>query len=209
MTDRRLVQGADLEVEVHGVGEPVLFVQTALTSDELLPIAQQPVLADRYQTILYHRRGYASSSSSSAPGSIVRDAKDAAALLEALGIEHAHVVGFSFSGAIALQLASAIPDRVHSLTLIEPPPVHVPSAAEFRAANARLQESRRSGLPKPVCRSGSELGIAVLLGACKQLRIVPDHDRRDSRQRYSTSGRPVRPNRVSRSSRPESARCSR
>jgi pimeloyl-ACP methyl ester carboxylesterase len=102
------------------------------------------VLADRYQTILYHRRGYAGSSAPSAPGSIVRDAKDAAALLEALGIEQAHVVGLSFSGAIALQLASAVPDRVHSLTLIEPPPVHVPSAAEFRAANARLQESRRS-----------------------------------------------------------------
>ena len=65
-------------------------------------------------------------------------------MLEALGIEQAHVVGLSFSGAIALQLASAVPDRVHSLILIEPPPVHVPSAAEFRAANARLQESRRS-----------------------------------------------------------------
>jgi pimeloyl-ACP methyl ester carboxylesterase len=65
-------------------------------------------------------------------------------LLEALGIEEAHVVGLSFSGAIALQLASAVPDRVPSLILIEPPPVHVPSAAEFRAANARLQESRRS-----------------------------------------------------------------
>jgi pimeloyl-ACP methyl ester carboxylesterase len=143
VTERRLVHGADLEVDVHGAGEPVLLVQTALTADELLPIAQQPVLADRYQTILYHRRGYAGSSSASAPGSIVRDAKDAAALLDVLGIEHAHVVGLSFSGAIALQLASAVPDRVHSLTLIEPPPVHVPSAAEFRAANARLQESRR------------------------------------------------------------------
>ena len=32
---------------------------------------------------------------------------------------------------------------MHSLILIEPPPVHVPSAAEFRAANAGLQESRR------------------------------------------------------------------
>ena len=56
MTGRRLVQRADLEVDVRGVGEPVLFVQTALTADELLPIAQQTVLVDRYQTILYHRR---------------------------------------------------------------------------------------------------------------------------------------------------------
>jgi hypothetical protein len=52
------------------IGEPVLFVQTALTADELLPIARQPVLADRYQKILYHRRGYAGSSSSGAPGAL-------------------------------------------------------------------------------------------------------------------------------------------
>ena len=144
MTARRLVTGADLEFDVRGAGEPVLFVQTALTADELLPLARQPVLAERYQTILYHRRGYAGSSSSSAPGSIVRDARDAVALLEALGIERAHVVGLSYSGAVGLQLASDDPDRVHSLTLLEPPPVHVPSAAEFRAAIARLLESRRS-----------------------------------------------------------------
>jgi pimeloyl-ACP methyl ester carboxylesterase len=143
VTERRLVDGAFLEVDVRGVGEPVLFIQTALTADELLPIAQQPVLADRFQTILYHRRGYAGSSSASAPGSMVRDATDAAALLETLGIKQAHVVGLSFSGAIALQLASAVPDRVQSLTLIEPPPVQVPSSAEFKAANARLQETRR------------------------------------------------------------------
>jgi hypothetical protein len=49
VTGRRLVQRADLEVDVRGVGEPVLFVQTALTADELLPIAQQPVLVDRYR----------------------------------------------------------------------------------------------------------------------------------------------------------------
>jgi hypothetical protein len=40
VTDCRLVDGAELEVDIRGVGQPVLFVQTALTADELLPIAQ-------------------------------------------------------------------------------------------------------------------------------------------------------------------------
>ena len=141
--DRVHIDGADLEIAVRGLGEPILFVQTALSADELLPIARQPVLGDGFQTIVYHRRGYCGSSAVAGMGSIVQDAADGAALLDSLAIEQAHVVGLSFSGAIAIQLASAAPERVRTLTLIEPPPVHVPSAAAFRAANTRLLEIRR------------------------------------------------------------------
>jgi pimeloyl-ACP methyl ester carboxylesterase len=144
LLDRVHVNGADLEIAVRGLGEPILFVQTALSADELLPIARQPVLGDGFQTIVYHRRGYGGSSAVAGLGSIVQDAADGAALLDSLAIEQAHVVGLSFSGAIAIQLASAAPERVRTLTLIEPPPVHVPGAAAFRAANTRLLEIRRA-----------------------------------------------------------------
>lgn len=138
------VNGAELELSVRGFGEPILFVQTALTADELLPIATQPALADGFRTIVYHRRGYGGSTAAADVGSITRDAADAAAVLDGLGIEDAHVVGLSYSGAIALQLASTAPHRVRTLTLIEPPPVHVPSAAAFRVANTSLLEIRRA-----------------------------------------------------------------
>lgn len=39
-------------------------------------------------------------------------------------------------------LAADHPDRVQTLTLIEPPPVNVPSAPEFRAASHRLLQTR-------------------------------------------------------------------
>jgi pimeloyl-ACP methyl ester carboxylesterase len=136
------VQDARLEVLDWGSGEPVLFVQTALMADELRPVATDPALDD-YRKILYHRRGYAASSPVEGPGSIQRDAADGAALLIDLDIDRVHVVGLSFSSAIALQLATDFPERVRSLTLIEPPPVHIPSADEFRAANDRLITSRR------------------------------------------------------------------
>ena len=136
------VPGARLEVFSWGSGEPVVFIQTALTADELRPLATDPALAG-YHRVVYHRRGYAKSSPVQGPGSITRDAADCAALLGELQIDRAHVVGLSFSGAVALQLASNRPQLAASLTLIEPAPVHTPSSSEFRAANDRLIASRR------------------------------------------------------------------
>ena len=135
---RVAVDGGVLEVEVRGSGEPVLLVQTALSTDELRPLAEHELLRERYRTILYHRRGYGGSSPISGPGSVARDADDCRALLAALGVEPAHVVGVSYSAAVALQLASSAPSSVRTVTAMEPPPVHVPSADEFRATNAEL-----------------------------------------------------------------------
>lgn len=125
-----------------GWGEPVIFIQTALTADELKPVASQPVL-DGYRKILYYRRGYVGSTPVEGPGSISRDAADCAALLAELDIDRAHVVGLSYSAAVGLQLAADAPTRTRTLTLLEPPPVNTPSEAEFRAAIDQLIETRQ------------------------------------------------------------------
>jgi pimeloyl-ACP methyl ester carboxylesterase len=141
-----LVGDATLEVNVRGSGEPVVLIQTALTADEFVPLASQPALGDAYRMILYHRRGYAGSSHVQGPGGRGRSSgtpTTATALLTALHLDRAHIVGVSYSAAVALQLAATTPGRVHSLCLIEPPPVHIPSADEFRAANARVAEDFR------------------------------------------------------------------
>jgi pimeloyl-ACP methyl ester carboxylesterase len=145
----RLVEVGGIELEVHdvGAGDPVVLVQTALTADELAPLAEHLVARGAYRAIVYHRRGYASSSPVQGPGSVVRDAADCRDLIDALGLGRVHIVGYSYSGAVGLQLAADAADHVQTLTLIEPPPVHVPSSAEFRAANARLQEVRRARGP--------------------------------------------------------------
>ena len=158
--EKRLVTvpGAQLQVSVWGSGEPVVFIQTALTADELQPIAAAPVL-DGYRKVLYYRRGYEGSSQVEGTGSIARDAADCGALLDELEIQRAHVVGLSYAGAVALQLAADAPDITHSLTLIEPPPLHTPSASEFRAANDRLIESRRQQGPAAALDEFLTLGI--------------------------------------------------
>ncbi|HSO63820.1 MAG TPA: alpha/beta fold hydrolase [Ornithinibacter sp.] len=143
MTWRRVsLPDAVLAVAVRGSGEPLVLVQTALTADELLPVAQQPVL-DGFRVVLYHRRGYAGSTPAQGPGSIERDARDGEQLLAALDISRAHVVGLSSSSAIAMRLAASAPGLVHTLTLIEPPPMHSRGAREFVAE--RVEQHRTRG----------------------------------------------------------------
>lgn len=172
------VPEAHLESFDWGSGEPVVCIQTALTADELRPVATDPAL-DGYRKILYHRRGYAGSSPVAGAGSIQRDAADCAALLTELEVDRAHVVGLSFSGAIALQFASDVPERVHSLTVIEPPPVHVPSADEFRAANDRLIANRLAQGPEAaldefltivIGRDWQQVAEEALPGSSTQMR---------------------------------------
>lgn len=139
------IPGARLAVSERGSGEPLLLVQTALTADELVPLADA---MSGFRRIVPHRRGYGGSSPVTGSGSIPRDAADAAALLATLDIERAHVVGFSYSGAVALQLAADHPNLVHSLVLLEPPPTHTASTAAFRAANRRLLAQRHDDGPQ-------------------------------------------------------------
>ncbi len=147
MVDRlELVEVDDvyLEVEVTGGGEPVVVIQTALTVDELRPVSQQIAGSGDYQVFHYHRRGYAGSGPARRQGSVAADAADAGALIRALDVSPAHLVGVSYSAAVALSLASSAPELVATLTVVEPPPVGTPSAAEFRLANRDLLKHHES-----------------------------------------------------------------
>ncbi|AMY09236.1 Haloacetate dehalogenase H-1 [Luteitalea pratensis] len=126
---RARVDGAELEFEVTGTGEPVLLIHGAFIAEAYAPLCAEPALNSRYQLVRYHRRGYAGSSPVRAPFSFGQQAADCRALFEHLGIERAHVVGHSSGGAIALQLALDAPQVVHSLILLEPGLLDVPSGA--------------------------------------------------------------------------------
>lgn len=128
LMDRFDVDGAVIEYQVQGNGEPVLLIPPAATIDGLgLPLLAQPQLASRYQLIHYHRRGYMGSTMGQESFTIALAASDAAALLRHLQVNSAHIAGHSIGGLIALQLAVEAPDMVHSLALLEPGLPMVPS----------------------------------------------------------------------------------
>jgi pimeloyl-ACP methyl ester carboxylesterase len=134
--ERAEVDGVTLECAVVGAGEPVVCVHGAFVADAFRPLLAEPSLASRYELITYYRRGYAGSSRVPGPTSIVQQATDCRALLVHLGVKRAHVVGHSFGGAVALQLALGTPAVVHSLTLIEPGLMIGASGGPYREALA-------------------------------------------------------------------------
>jgi pimeloyl-ACP methyl ester carboxylesterase len=135
--ERAMVDGSEIEYEVTGTGEPVVFIHGAFIADAFRPLLAEPSLADRYRLILYHRRGYAGSSRVTATVAVAQQAADCLVLLRHLEVERAHVVGHSYGGAVALQLALDSPDAVHSLALLEPALMVGASAEGYRTSLAR------------------------------------------------------------------------
>ncbi|WP_047864875.1 alpha/beta fold hydrolase [Rubrobacter aplysinae] len=129
--ERARIDGAELEYEVRGAGEPVVLVHGSIIGDAFAPLFAEPELAERYQLITYHRRGFAGSTHPDGPVSIEQHAADCRALMQHLGVRRAHLAGYSYGGPIVLQLALDAPEMVHSLALLEPALFFVPSAEQF------------------------------------------------------------------------------
>lgn len=78
-----------------------------------------PALSDRYRVLRYDTRGHGRSSTPAGPYSIDLLAQDLSALLDALKISKAHIVGLSMGGMIAQQMGAKFPHQVLSLGLCD------------------------------------------------------------------------------------------
>jgi pimeloyl-ACP methyl ester carboxylesterase len=144
----RLPGRGGLEVDDRGAGVPMIVIQTALDADELRPLAAALAEAGPYRVVHYLRRGYGGSAALTRPTTIADEVADLEALCRALSLGPVHLIGASFSAAVALSAASASPDTVLTLTVMEPPPLGVPSESEFIAACQRLLDARRRDGPQ-------------------------------------------------------------
>jgi pimeloyl-ACP methyl ester carboxylesterase len=78
--------------------------------------------------------GYAGSGPLTPPLTFTHEAQALRALLRHLGLDRVHVVGHSLSACIVLQMALDAPEWVHSIALLEPPLMAVPSPPEVPRA---------------------------------------------------------------------------
>ena len=103
--------------EESGSGEPLLLIM-GIGGDLQGWALQVPELAKHFRVITYDNRGAGRTSAPDRPYSIRQMAGDACALLDHLGIDKAHVLGFSMGGYIAQEFAIAHPERVEKLILL-------------------------------------------------------------------------------------------
>lgn len=105
-----------LYYEVHGQGEPLIMI-CGLGMDLTGYMLQVPVFSKHFQVIVFDNRDVGRSSEATESYSIHDMADDTAGLLDALGLESAHVLGGSMGGAIAQELALHYPKKVRRMVL--------------------------------------------------------------------------------------------
>ena len=110
------VNGINLYYEVHGEGYPVVMI-SGLGSQGQSWDTQVPIYSKDYKVIVFDNRGAGKSDKPKSPYSTEGMADDTAALMDALSIEQAHIVGKSMGGMIAQWLAIKHPERVGKLVM--------------------------------------------------------------------------------------------
>ena len=111
------VDGHLLRVSIRGDGRPLLLVMGLGGNIEMWRPLEDALVQHGIQTIAYDAPGTGESPPRLVPLRVPRLARQAARLLDVLGIPQADVLGVSFGGAVAQQLALDNPKRVKRLVL--------------------------------------------------------------------------------------------
>jgi pimeloyl-ACP methyl ester carboxylesterase len=109
----RLESGLEINYEEQGEGEALLLIM-GTGADRRFWAGQVPDYALGYRTIVYDSRGVGRSTVPEDPTScsMAALADDAAQLLDALGVEAAHISGLSLGSTVAQELCLRHPARV-------------------------------------------------------------------------------------------------
>ncbi len=115
----RMVPVGDIDIayKVFGKGDPLLLIMGYSGTMDLWAIDVLKELASQYKVIIFDNRGMGKTTASDKEFTIELFADDTRGLLDALGIERAHVLGWSLGTYIAQELTLRYPDRVEKLIL--------------------------------------------------------------------------------------------
>lgn len=162
---RHELEVAGIRTVVHraGQGDPVVFLHGAGT---LGGFGWMAPLCERYEVIVPVHPGFGESEDDPSATTAHDYVLHYLDLLDALGIEHAHMVGHSLGGYIAATFAIEHSHRLRSLVLVCPAGLEVPSAPAtdiFRVLPADLPGvlTRDSELLRRAAESATDTDAAV------------------------------------------------
>jgi len=113
-----IAQVGDINIyyEIHGEGEPLLMIN-GLGGNMTSWFRILPLLSQEHRVIAFDNRGAGRTDKPDIPYTMEMMADDIAGLLDAIGIDAAHIFGISLGGMIALNFALLHPQRIISLIL--------------------------------------------------------------------------------------------
>ena len=111
------INGINMYYKEEGQGFPLLGIMGLGANSDWWPPGLINELATKYRFVMPDNRGAGRTECPEENWSIETNASDTVALMDALGIEKAHVMGFSMGGSIAQAIAIHYPDRVGKLIL--------------------------------------------------------------------------------------------
>jgi len=97
---------------------PILVLGSSLGTTRAMWDGALPTLAHEFRVIRYDHVGHGTSEVPAGPYTVDGLAAELAALLDQLGVDHAHHAGVSLGGMVAMQFAARHPDRVARLGVI-------------------------------------------------------------------------------------------
>ena len=162
-----LATGPTIHYVRRDEGEPLLLIQ-GMSGNHLA--WGEPFLTELerdFDLVAYDHRGVGHSSAVTDPFSITELADDAAALIDAVGWDSAHVVGISMGGMIAQELALRHPRRIRTLTLGCTYCGGEGSALASSHVTAKLAEAMMSGDPDRAIATAYEVNVSPGYGADK------------------------------------------
>ena len=111
-----LANNVNLYYEKQGSGEPLVLIPY-LAADQACYAYQVADYAKHFTCITVDPRGAGQSDKPNGPYTTELFADDIAALMQAIGVERAHISGLSLGAAVAMWLAAKHPARVKTLSL--------------------------------------------------------------------------------------------
>jgi pimeloyl-ACP methyl ester carboxylesterase len=131
------VGGVSLAVSDTGdTGTPVLLVHGMGLDQRMWRPQVGPLAAAGYRVITFDSRGHGQSGVPESGYTVVAFADEAMGVLDALGIERAHILGLSMGGSIVARMAVRWPDRIASVTVIGAMPCGYPRLSEWMRQGA-------------------------------------------------------------------------
>src|SRR3989338_7564462 len=110
------VNNISMYYEQHGSGDPLVLIG-GLTADHQVWKSALRILSKHFHVLIFDNRGAGQTDAPNIPYTTMMMAKDTLALMTALNIPRAHIVGHSLGGCIAQQMALIAPDKINKLVI--------------------------------------------------------------------------------------------